>query len=119
MMKALYLSDTDARRAAISRLLEQKDIAFERVDNVTTALRTLMTSRFELIISELRLKDLDAYDLIKLMRKFNLNQPVIVLDDETNDLERALVQNEGGFDLVNSKDLENLSTAIEEVLILA
>jgi len=117
-MKALYLAGNTQNLNRIEILLKQKNIALEFVDNVTTALRTLMTSRYELIISELNLSDLDAYGLIKLMRKFDLNQPVIVLDEETNELERSLVQNEGGFDLVDSKDLENISIAVEEVLVL-
>ena len=70
-MKAIYLADTLSKSRPISQLLQRKNIGIEVVHNVTAALRNLMTSRYELIISELKLKDLDAYDLMTQIIKIN------------------------------------------------
>ena len=118
-MKILYLDKDENRLSELQNELKPMDIIIERLENVTQAIRALMTSRYELVLSDIFLDDLDGYDLLKLMKKFNLKHPVVLYTHKNDELEKAIAQNEGAISLIKKGNVAELKSLIEKTFMLA
>jgi len=118
-MKILYLDKDENRAEELLQEFISKDIIIERLENVTQAIRALMTSRYDLVLSDIFLDELDGYDLLKLMKKFKLKQPVVLYTHKDDELEKAIAENEGASKLIKKGNTKELKAYIEDTFIAA
>lgn len=114
-MKILYLDKDEDRLKDLKEHLSIKGLIIERLENVSQAIRALLTSRYDLVISDIFLDELDGYDLLKLMKKFNLNHPVIFYTHKDDELEKAIATNEGAFSLIKKGNDVELNSVVNEL----
>ena len=118
-MKILYLDKDEDRTEDLRNGLSPQRVVIERLENVSQAIRALLTSRYDMVISDIFLQELDGYDLLKLMKKFNLKHPVVFYTDKDDDLEKAIAANEGAYSLVKKGNSAELNKVVQELSVLA
>ena len=117
-MKILYLDKEDNQIENLKHLLGS-EFMIERFENVTQAIRAMLTSRFDIVVSDIFLEDLDGYDLLKLMRKFNLQAPVVFYTQKDDELEKAIAENEGALKLVKKGNTDELQQVLDGIFVAA
>ncbi|NND77091.1 MAG: response regulator [Flavobacteriales bacterium] len=114
-MKILYLDKDEDKTSVLREKLSMDGLIIERLENVSQAIRALLTSRYDLVISDIFLDELDGYDLLKLMKKFDLKHPVVFYTHKDDELEKALAINEGAFTLIKKGNSTELNEVIEQL----
>ena len=82
----LIVDDNDNNRMILRRMLEIKDIAVTEVDSGIKALELLMdNSKFDVIIMDYHMPEMDGIETIRKIKDFNKNAPFIVLYSSSDD----------------------------------
>ena len=102
-MKILYLDKEKNYLENLTHCLGPL-IRIKQHENVTQAIRSMLVENFDLVVSDIFLEELDGYDLLKLMRKFNLTTPVLFYTHKDDALEKAIAENEGAIGLIKKGD---------------
>lgn len=117
--KILLVEDHPIFRLGLVELINQEDdfIAFGDSKDVEPAIKEIETLKPDLIIADITLKKSDGIDLVKYVKKYHKNIPVLVLSmhDEYLYAERALHAGAKGY-IMKQEAMESVVTAIHHVL---
>ncbi|WP_299978436.1 response regulator transcription factor [Desulfobacula sp.] len=117
--KILLVEDHPIFRLGLAELINQEDdfIAFGDSRDVEPAIKEIETLKPDLIIADITLKKSDGIDLVKYVKKYHKNIPVLVLSmhDEYLYAERALHAGAKGY-IMKQEAMESVVTAIHHVL---
>lgn len=117
--KILLVEDHPIFRLGLAELINQEDdfIAFGDSKDVDPAIKEIETLKPDLIIADITLKKSDGIDLVKYVKKYHKNIPVLVLSmhDEYLYAERALHAGAKGY-IMKQEAMESVVTAIHHVL---
>ncbi|HGY11453.1 MAG TPA: response regulator transcription factor [Desulfobacterales bacterium] len=117
--KILLVEDHPIFRLGLAELINQEDdfIAFGDSKDVDPAIKEIETLNPDLIIADITLKKSDGIDLVKYVKKYHKNIPVLVLSmhDEYLYAERALHAGARGY-IMKQEAMESVVTAIHHVL---
>ena len=78
-MRILLVEDDEKVSRAVSRGLEAEHLAVDRANDGLDALYTVKTGQYDLVILDLMLPGLNGTELLKRLRQFNTELPVLVL----------------------------------------
>ena len=78
-MRILVIDDQSQVRTAISLALRAKGFDIVTAENGHAGLRTFRASRFDLVIADIFMPEMDGVKLIKALRERNPNLPVIAV----------------------------------------
>lgn len=82
--KVLIVEDDIELGATVKNLLENEQMEVVHVTKVDDAMQCLSTDHFDLILSGLKLRGLTGLDLLRKIRKLELETPVIIMSSYTS-----------------------------------
>ena len=116
-IKLLVVEDEDALRTLLASELESHGFTVQEADGGTVALEALDNDRFNLVLLDIRLPDIDGLEILKTIRKRNLADKVIMLTgvDELKIAKDSLSYGANDF-MTKPYDFRNLLACINRVL---
>lgn len=97
----LFVDDNREFRKTMKKILERRGYDFTEAPDGIEALKLLLDKRFDLIISDLRMPNLDGLKLMEEIRKKSINVPVIFLTAYGEVESYMDLMNMGAFDYLN------------------
>jgi len=91
-IKILYVEDDEVIRKSISRVLEPMVKKIYQASNGKQALNIIQQKKIDLVITDIRMPNMDGLSLIKKIKELKLNVPVIITTafDEVEYLKQAI-----------------------------
>jgi two-component system, chemotaxis family, chemotaxis protein CheY len=86
--KVLIVDDSEYMRAVVSQAVELIDLEHGEAENGLRALEKLKTDKYDLLITDINMPEMDGLSLIKETRKLDENIPILVLTTESEDATR-------------------------------
>lgn len=91
--KILIVDDNKVNRLVTQRLLEQKDMKVVTAEGGRQALKLMTQNTFDLVLMDLQMPDMDGFETVEALRKFDTRTPVIALTaSEIHSLKKHLKQ---------------------------
>lgn len=118
-MKArLLLIDDEVVTLNIARLmLSQRNFELHTTQSTSEAISLLTSMRFDLVLLDISMPNLDGFDFVKLMQSLRLQIPVVFLSGTVDEYTKKLAFAEGARRCISKKtDFDRLADIIEEVL---
>jgi two-component system response regulator HydG len=101
-MKAILIVDEDRGfRKVVGKMLEKEGYRIVGADDGQTAISLLLEQPFDIVISELRLPDLDGIELMKQVNRKNTDLPVIFITAYGEVDSYMTLMNMGAYDYLN------------------
>jgi DNA-binding response OmpR family regulator len=99
--KILIVDDDDALRQSLGEQLRMyEEFAASEAETGQAALDVIKTSRFDLILLDVGLPDMDGREICKLMRRGGVNVPIIMLTGADSEADTILGLDSGANDYV-------------------
>lgn len=115
-IKILVIEDESAIRNLISTALQTNGYKNETAVNGTTALLSLSTHQYDLVLLDLGLPDIDGVEIIKKYRTFSTT-PIIVISARSNDDDKIKALDEGADDyLTKPFNVEELLARVRSTI---
>lgn len=99
--RVLLVEDSRATRAYVGAILEANDIEVDEVDNGFEALRVLPRERYDLIVADVNMPDVNGIELTRFVRRTptHATVPILVIstDGAEADVRRALAAGANAF----------------------
>ena len=118
MPSILLVDDEQSQRTILKRVLEREGHEIETADNGKTALQLLRKTQFNLVISDMRMPQMNGRDLLKVIKEQWTDLPVLIvtafaeLDDAID-----LVAREGAFYYLEKPiNLDSLKSEVNRAL---
>ncbi|NLC27432.1 MAG: response regulator transcription factor [Campylobacteraceae bacterium] len=83
-MKILLLEDDFAYRESIREYLESLGYYVEDFENGEDALDALFKKRYDLLLLDIRVPGIDGYEIVKILREYKIDTPVIFVTSLTD-----------------------------------
>lgn len=116
-MKVLIVDDEDVIRQMVGRVLKYMAIESEGAENGFQALERLKTGRFDIIIADIRMPNMDGMELLKVVRMENPDIDVIIMTGHAAKYSYVDVVEAGAADFINKPfSVEELKAKMERVL---
>lgn len=114
--KILVIEDESAIRNLISTALQTNGYKNDVAPNGSTALLSLSTQQYDLVLLDLGLPDTDGIEIIKKYRTFSTT-PIIVISARSNDNDKIIALNEGADDyLTKPFNVEELLARVRSTI---
>lgn len=115
--KALIVDDEDVIRQMVGRVLKYMGIESETADNGFQALEKLEAGRFDIIIADIRMPNMDGMELLKIAGKKYPDIDVIIMTAYSAKYSYVDVVEAGAADFINKPfSVEELKAKMERVL---
>jgi len=113
----LVVDDEDSLRTLLSSELTSRGFNVDEADGGTIALEALNKTRYDLVILDIRMPDIDGLEVLKDIRKNNLAKKVIMLTgvDELKIAKESLQFGADDF-MTKPYDFRNLLACINRVI---
>lgn len=99
--RVLLVEDSRATRAYVGAILEANDFEVDEVDNGFEALRVLPRERYDLVIADVNMPDVNGIELTRFVRRTpnHATVPILVIstDGAEADVRRALAAGANAF----------------------
>jgi DNA-binding response OmpR family regulator len=92
--------DTDLREALIEQIMPHDEFEAAGVDTVKEAMQRIGSDRFDLILLDVGLPDMDGREACRLLRKHGFRSPIIMLTGRDSDADTILGLEAGANDYV-------------------
>jgi DNA-binding response OmpR family regulator len=89
-VKVLIADDEDYIRRLVATVLESENMLVSQARNGNEALIMLQNNKFDLIILDIVLGDINGYDIISKIRAIGLNTPVFLLSGKSEDYDKII-----------------------------
>ena len=114
--KILVIEDESAIRNLISTALQTNGYKNDVAPNGSTALLSLSTQQYDLVLLDLGLPDTDGIEIIKKYRTFSTT-PIIVISARSNDNDKIIALDEGADDyLTKPFNVEELLARVRSTI---
>lgn len=115
--KVLIVDDEDVIRQMVGRVLKYMVIESDTAENGFQALERLKTSRFDIIIADIRMPNMDGMELLKLVGKEYPDIDVMIMTAHSAKYSYVDVVEAGAADFINKPfSVEELKAKMERVL---
>jgi DNA-binding response OmpR family regulator len=99
--KILLVDDDEALRQALAEQLRlHEEFQTEMADSAGTALETVKSQHFDVILLDVGLPDMDGRDLCRLMRRNGVRAPIVMLTGADSDADAILGLDSGANDYI-------------------
>jgi len=116
----LLVDDETKMRTLLSMMLEKKGYKTDQAADGKAALKKLMAATYDLVISDIKMPEMDGKELIKCMRKQNILTPVVFITAFATIDSAVEMMRQGAADYVTKPfDESKLLLAIEKALVLS
>lgn len=116
-IKALIVDDEDVIRQMVGRVLKYMNIQSEDADNGFQALEKIKASRFDIIIADIRMPNMDGMELLKIVRMEQPGIDVIIMTGHAAKYSYVDVVEAGAEDFINKPfSVEELKAKMERVM---
>ncbi len=115
--KILIIDDCEITLKLTQKFLMNYGYDVDIAENSSKALEYINNPAYDLVLSEVNMEGLSGFDLLKLMRRYIINIPVVFLtsDDDATTVEEAL--NQGAIKVISKKrEYINLPHIINTIL---
>ena len=91
MIKILLLEDDYLYKISIKEFLEELDFVVDDFDNGKDALNAIFDTKYDLLLLDIRVPNINGFEIVKYVREANINTPIIILTSLTDisDLSRG------------------------------
>ena len=83
-MRALIVEDDAVSARLIESALEAEGMVFERADNGEDGIELSKLYDFDIIVLDLRLPDIDGYEVVRRLRAARVRTPILILSGRTD-----------------------------------
>jgi DNA-binding NtrC family response regulator len=97
----LIVDDEDFARSGLAKILTEEGFSVHTADGGESALSETRKKRFDLIITDLKMPELDGIELTRRLKKKNPSQHIIVMTAYGNIDSYFEVMNLGSFDYIH------------------
>lgn len=114
--RLLVVDDYDLFRRGLRRQLESEGYHVEEAADGNEALRCLERGRYDLVITDVQMPELDGLELLALIKKFWKDLPVLILTASLTAWQEQTVKRYGATVLIKSLDLTQLFQTVKTML---
>lgn len=115
--KVLVVEDEVMSQKLIAQILKSENYEVEVAPDGVVALMEIGRKKFDIILSDIAMPNLDGYQLLEFLKKLNIAIPVIFLSGYTSDHEKAKGLSLGALDYISKPiDSNQLLSTIRKVL---
>ena len=115
--KILVVEDEVMSQKLIAQILKSENYEVEVAPDGVVALMEIGRKKFDIILSDIAMPNLDGYQLLEFLKKLNITIPVVILSGYTSDLEKAKGLGLGALDYISKPiDSNQLLSTIRKVL---
>jgi two-component system, cell cycle response regulator CtrA len=82
-MRALVVEDDPVSAKLIERALKEENVVFELTDRGEEGIELAKLYDFDIVVLDLRLPDIDGYDVVRRLRASKVRTPVLILSGRT------------------------------------
>ena len=111
-LRALYVDESEDCRDMLSTALKFWRIDARAVATATEALSLIQTERFDLYLLDVRLPDLDGFELCRRMRDFDPHTPIIFFSGAAYEADKKRGIAAGANDYVTKPNMDVLLRTI-------
>ncbi len=97
----LIVDDEDFAKSGLAKILAEEGFSVHTADDGKSALSETKNRRFDLIITDIKMPELDGIELTRSLKKKNPNQHIIVMTAYGNIDSYLEVMNLGSFDYIH------------------
>ena len=117
MSKILIVDDEAVIRAALREILEYEKYEIEEAENVKQAFEIIEKQEFKLILSDIKMPEMNGIDFLEELQKKNNNTPVIMITGH-GDIETAVESlKKGAFDFLQKPlDMNRLLISVRHAV---
>lgn len=116
-IKVLIVDDEDVIRQMVGRVLKYMAIESDGAENGFQALEKLKAGRYDIIIADIRMPNMDGMELLKIARMEHSNIDVIIMTGHAAKYSYVDVVEAGAADFINKPfSVEELKAKMERVL---
>ena len=117
MKKILISDDSKSMRAMISATLIAAKFSVDEAEDGLIALDMLKKSNYDLLLTDVNMPNMNGLELVKNVRQFNKNIPILVLTTESSDNMKSIGKVNGATGwIVKPFSPEKLIQVIQRVL---
>lgn len=98
--RLLLVEDDDAIARPLGRALAREDFDVTRVETGRDALRTFAEGRFDLVLLDLTLPDIDGLDVCRSIRERDIEIPIVMLTARSDELDLVVGFDAGADDYI-------------------
>ena len=114
--KILVVDDQEEYRDVIRMILEEKDYYVDTAESAEKALIKIKKNKYDLVITDLIMKELDGIELLKIIKLNNKNLEVIIITGYGSIENAVLAMKEGAFSyFIKSHNPDELIEEVEKV----
>lgn len=114
--KILVVDDQEEYRDVIKMILEEKNYHVDTAESAEKALIKIKEKNYDLVITDLIMKELDGIDLLKIIKLNNKNLEVIIITGYGSIENAVLAMKEGAFSyFIKSHNPDELIEEVEKV----
>jgi len=114
--RILCVDDDDDCRVMLSTLLGIQSIEAKTVGTAAAALSSIERERFDLVLLDVRLPDLDGFELCRRMRDFDPNTPILFFSGAGFEADKKKGIEAGANAYVIKPDLEGLLGNLKQLI---
>ncbi|HIJ78873.1 MAG: sigma-54 dependent transcriptional regulator [Desulfobulbaceae bacterium] len=100
MPSILVVDDELSMREFLKILLDKEGFTTETAASGTEALKTIATDNYDLIISDIRMPDLDGLTLLEHIKNNDINTPVVLITAYASPEDAVLAMKNGAYDYI-------------------
>ena len=104
----LIVDDSWLTRRALIGMLSPEGYQFHEAQNGKEAIEMLKENRYECLILDLLMPEMNGFDVLKEMKKLNVEIPVIVLTADIQDTTKERCLALGAFGFANKPPVEDI-----------
>lgn len=115
--KILIVDDSEMVRNFHSYIIRMFGYETATAENGAVALEKLLTGDYQLLITDINMPKMDGYELIKNVKEYHLDIPIIIVSTEEECRPgHSLEECAAGIHMVKPTDPEKLMTTIRKLL---
>ncbi len=117
-LKVLYVEDSLMARKVVGEFLEENVVVLDVANDGEDALAKFSTGEYDLIITDLKMPNMDGYTFMKEVRKVNKEIDIIVVSAFKGDKELSECQEVNIYDFLEKPlDLNLLDDSLKRVAV--
>lgn len=111
----LLIDDEPNQITSIKSFLKRRDYSIYTANSGNEGLRILRENRIDMVLTDFRMPDITGLEVVKSVRQFNPEIPVIVITAFSDTKDAVQVMKEGAFDYLSKPiDLDELEILIQK-----
>lgn len=114
--RILIIDDEPAQISSIKSFLQRRNYSVQSANSGIEAMKFIKDGSIDLVLSDFRMPEMNGLQVVKEIKKFNPEIPVVVMTAYSDTEDAVLVMKEGAYDYLSKPiDLDELELIVKKV----